>query len=290
MNEVIPLQRLAGSFSTAVLRAVARGVVDPSAIPRLSGLQALSLSPGATVGDAFGAAFDLLAKGYRNEYVFKNLLVSKVVFGRHSPRTATALLEQPMGASEADVLVLNGTSTVYEIKTDYDGLGRLERQLDDYSRYSEFVNVLASDRRVSAIEKRAPRHVGVLALGRSGRLSVVREPRSTLDRLDSATLFELLRTSEALACASMCLGYEVDVPRGHLRARLREVFGRLDVVQTHRLVVDALRTRGSSARELVQAPGFPTSLRALAYGTQISQVGTRRVLDFLSLPTGIMAG
>lgn len=280
---------LASVFSSRVFRDLAMGVERPNLQARLTALTDIPLRNDATLGDAFDAAYRLLVRDYRSEYTFKNELVSKIIFGRHSPSTATALIEQPMGSSEADVLVLNGTSTVYEIKTEFDSYSRLGRQLADYSRYADLVNVVTSDNRATAIERMLPGHVGLLTWQRSGALRVVRPPKSNLDALQSGCIFELLRTREALAALTQHVGYSVDVPRGHLRQRLNEIFARLDIAEAHGLVVRQLRSRKSSARSLARVPWFPRSLRAAAYGTELSQVGTQRVLERLSAPFAIMA-
>jgi hypothetical protein len=279
---------LASVFSSTVFRGLAMRDERPHVRTRLAALTNIPLLKDATVGDAFDAAYRLLVRDYRSEYTFKNELVSKIIFGRHSPATATALIEQPMGSSEADLLVLNGTSTVYEIKTDFDSYSRLGSQLADYSQYADLVNVVTSENRATAMEGMLPDHVGLMAWRRSGALHVVRPPKSNLETLESGRIFELLRTHEALAALSQHVGYRVDVPRGHLRQRLNEIFARLDVVDAHRLVVRQLRSRKSSARSLAGVPWFPPSLRAAAYGTELSQVGTQRVLERLSAPFAIM--
>lgn len=282
------MNALAATFSTAVFRALSEAELSVHLRRRLRPLCDVGGQSGLTLAAGFDNAYWLLMRTYRSEYTFKNELVSKVVFGRHSPATATALLEQPVGSSEADLLVLNGTSTIYEIKTDYDGYSRLSRQIEDYRHYAEFVNVVASERRATSLEVMLPSHVGIIGWRRSGRLWTIRRPESTLDRLQSARLFDLLRTSEALSAASLHLGYAVDVPRGHLRHRLRGLFGELEIGMAHKITVDQLRLRGSSARALSKTPGFPVSLRAAAYGVPLSAPAIRRLLDRLSAPLAIM--
>jgi hypothetical protein len=278
---------MAAAFSSVVFRGLAAVQIPPAARVRLTELGSALGSTSNTLAEAYDKAYSCLVQSYRAEYIYKNQLISKVVFGRHSPNTATALLEQPLGSSEADLLVVNGTSTVYEIKTDLDGYSRLRTQLDDYSRHVEFVNVLVSGTRASSIEKMVPDHVGIVAWrGRS--LSTVRPASSLLDQLDSGVIFKVLRTSEALRAASRHLHYEPDVPRGHLRRRLSELFAGLDAHVAHSIVIEQLRARGASARQLFESSDFPPSLRAAAFGTDLSRVGRERLAERLSQPLAIM--
>ncbi len=287
--ELTPAHQLASVFSTRVFRALASERIEVLA-RRLAPLLSVETVPDTPVAQLFDLAHARLLREYRSEYLYKNTLVSKIVFGRHRPSTASALLEQPMGESEADVLVLNGTSTVYEIKTDLDQFSRLSGQIADYCSRAERVYVVTSERRSAAVEARVPDHVGVIALRRSGVLTTIRESESNLSRLNGHHLYRLLRRDEALALMGETIGYSADVARGDLSARLRELFCELDIEVAHRGVVNALRTRNESAVRLTAEPTFPASLRGLAFGTELSRVGAKRVLERLAQPLYLLLG
>ncbi|WP_054650140.1 hypothetical protein [Lacticaseibacillus pantheris] len=53
-------------------------------------------------GEFFDQAYALMSKRYRNEYFFKNTLLNKILLGRHSVRTSTAIRELPVGGSILD--------------------------------------------------------------------------------------------------------------------------------------------------------------------------------------------
>ncbi|WP_434690096.1 sce7726 family protein [Glutamicibacter sp. Je.9.36] len=239
-------------------------------------------SPSSTLADAYDSAFKYLFLNRRNEYVFKNQIVSKIVFGRHSPRTASALLELHMGKSIADVVVINGTTTAYEIKTDLDDFSRLSSQLVDYTRHTEHAFVVVSDKRAHLAEQQIPDSVGLYSLRPNGALSLLRPSASHLDRFSTDNLFKLLRTSEAADLLHRVNGYEPDVPSGHLWLRMRELFKRLSIETVHKEVLVQLKKRNSNATKLVSPLEFPRSLRALAYSTELSRVGVERVHERLS--------
>src|SRR3546814_5194136 len=77
--------------------------------------------PRATVGDTFDSAFDILkVAGHRDEYIYRAAISHKVLMGTHSLRTASMLNEFRAGSCKADLVILNGTATVYEIKSERD--------------------------------------------------------------------------------------------------------------------------------------------------------------------------
>lgn len=283
-ERTVEVERMATTFSTAVFRALSRAELS-APLARLSFIaHAHDATPEMTLGDAFDSAFARLSAEYRNEYFFKTQLISKVIFGRHSPRTAAALLELPMGGSCADLVIVNGTSTVYEIKTDLDDFSRLDGQIRSYSTRAEHVNVVVSDTRAAAAERHLPDRIGVLAFTDRGRMQTVRPSVSQLDALNVDHLYQLLRIGEARAILKRTLNYDLDVGSGLAWPRMREIFGRLGVYDAHREVVHELRVRGSKTGALAATPEFPPSLRGLAYATGVSARGAARVLERLSQP------
>lgn len=275
---------LASVFSPVTLRELSREQFGPHA-RRLAILSDLvRMRPEATLADAFDAARNILARGYRSEYVFKNDIVSRAVFGRHSPRTASALIEQAMGASIADVVVLNGTTTVYEVKTDLDDFTRLPAQLRDYCSRAEHVHVVTSVARAAEAAAIAPDHVGVLALQQRGNLSVIRHASSNIGRLVPQHLFELLRTHERQNALRITHGYTPNPHQGQGWAEMQGLFAELPPRVAHDRALEQLRMRAKIVERLVSSPTFPTSLRALAYAAPTSTIGAKRIEHRLSQP------
>lgn len=269
--------------SSDVLTALSRPVFRALGAARLvlSNPQRRSLAtfarlsgPGATLAHAFDNAYATSASTYRSEYYYKNLLVSRIVFGRHSTRTAAALVELGAGASIADLIVVNGTSTAYEIKTDLDDFSRLPAQLDDYRRCFERTFVVVSEGRTAAADHQLPPDVGLIAVRARGRLSEVRPARSGLDRLDPSAMFGLLHQAEVLNVLRRALSYEVDVPPARLWERTRALFTTLPVDVAHVHTTTELRSRGMRASRLAEA--VPPSLRARAYDVPMSDSAADR--------------
>lgn len=273
---------LAAAFSPRTLKTLSQATLPAHDLRRLRAVVDL-VEPDNTLAQAFDVAYATLRRTYRSEYLYKNHLVSNVVFGRRSPHTSSAIPELPMGRSCADLLVLNGTSTTYEIKTDLDQLSRLDQQLSDYRTRSEYVYVVVSDTRAATVESLLPPWVGVLALTQRGRLSQRRVAESNLERLVPDHLHQLLRTHEAVQVLSETTGYELDVPAGHAWKRTRALFNDLPIPISHPAVVRQLKLRGRGAAEMATRAGFPFSMRALAYTAELSSVGRDRVHQRLAM-------
>jgi hypothetical protein len=126
------LRVLSRMFTRPVFAKLARTGNWESALYFLKQYNILRKCQGQLLSDLFEASWEILRHSYRAEYVYKAEVANRIVFGRHSPRTASLQVEFPVSNSIVDVAVFNGTSTAYEIKTEYDSERRLSTQTRDY--------------------------------------------------------------------------------------------------------------------------------------------------------------
>jgi len=267
--------QLAAGFSPSVFRALGQRSWTPALLQLEPMYEFARRHELSSLGEAFDEAFDRLARSYRNEYVYKNTIVSKIVFGRHSPRTASALLELHAGTSIADVVVFNGTSTVYEIKTDLDSLTRLQSQMSQYSEHFERCYLVTSFARSSAVLDTVPPYVGVIGIRKNGALAEIRPATGGLDRLSARAMFGLLRRDEVLRILEHTLHYTTDVPIPQLWSRTRELFETLPIDVAHSHTVAELSQRSRQCPDI--AKSMPESLRARMYETPTSRVALARI-------------
>lgn len=240
---------------------------------------------GPLVADAIDEAYALLRGIYRSEYVYKNEIVSRVVFGRHSPTTAGFCSELAVGASIADVVVFNGTSTVYEIKTELDSLQRLPSQLADYMCAFDRINVVTHEGAVDAVLRIAPAEVGVLLLTKRGAMSQVRASTSNAPNVTPAVLFGCLRRNEYLTILKRTHGWSADVPPAYLVAEARKLFSELKPELAHAQAVLEMRARTTDAARADFVSQLPYGLRTLGLSQPLSGIARARVLNSLKQRT-----
>lgn len=100
----------------------------------------------------------LLYQYYPNEAAIKAAFSNQ--FFLNSKKHVT-IYELNAGSSRVDMCKINGTSTAYEIKTDFDNFNRLEKQLSDYMQLFDRVYVICSENRIEDIQKYLPDNVGI---------------------------------------------------------------------------------------------------------------------------------
>jgi len=213
-----------------------------------------------TVADALQRAFDILRRtGNRDDYVYRSAIIQKLFIARHSFRTATPLLEARSGASRADVVILNGTSTAYEIKSERDSTSRLHNQVLDYRQVWATVNVVTSLRQAQDIRRLVPSDVGILVLTDRFSLRVEKEAITVPERISPTFLLDALRVEEAHAVLEMAGAERPRLPNTVVRSYLRAEFSRLDPTTAHNFAVETLkrsRSRPASAARVKELPPF----------------------------------
>lgn len=237
-------------------------------ILRESGIRA-SLRSDATNGEAFEAAYAAMLEQYRGEYIFKNVVAEQILLARHSLSEATLLCELRAGMAKADVVILNGTSTVYEIKTDQDSIDRLASQLTWYRQIFDRIEVVSGPQHVKRLTEFLPDDVGLLVLTPELEIQRVCEGESHCAALDPATMFDTLRRDEYVSAIISCYGSAPDVPSSLMYQACREMFVNLSPGVAHERFVAALRRRQSPGlAELVHRA--PPSLRVACLATDLS--------------------
>ena len=258
-------------FSSSVFRDLAKKGRSPL-FSRLLGMTDIGAqcAADATVAHAFDAAFAILKRiGRRDEYIYRAALTQRVLMGKHSLNTACMLTEFRAGACKADLAILNGTATVYEIKSERDSLARLANQVENYKKVFAKVYVIASEDHVGSVFETVPADVGVLKLSSRHQISTVREAEDRPDRICPATVFESLRA---------------DVPNTLRHSAMRERFEKLDPTAVHVAMVDTLkRTRDlAPLKDLVDR--LPQSLHAAALSIQVRRSDHDRIVGAVSVP------
>jgi hypothetical protein len=240
-----------------------------------------------TVGSVFEKTFAVLRQsGIRNEYVYRAALTHNILLGRHSLNTASMLTEFRAGACKADLVILNGTATVYEIKSERDSLSRLSKQISNYQKVFSKIYIVASESHVEKILNVTPKNVGLMYLKKSNSICTLREATEREDLLCPAVIFESLRIHEVQDILKNLHVSIPDLPNTILRGALRELFETVNLHDVYAQMIKTLkRTRNlTSLNALVKQ--LPTSLQPAALSIQIRKSDHDRLVKAVNTPLG----
>jgi hypothetical protein len=168
------------------------------------------------------------------------------------------------------VVILNGTSCVYEIKTELDSLDRLEGQLRSYRKVFDKIYVVTHESQLSKLRRVLRDDVGILVLTERYRFHEAREAASDKSKVDAASIFDCLRQSEYSDIIEREYGFVPDVPNTKIYAECKKLFSQLDPMVAHDSMVDALKSRSPNRSLAPLVDAVPHSLKLLSVITDLT--------------------
>jgi hypothetical protein len=273
-------------FSASLMRELARTGRSPLFARLANESSLLDLTaPNETVRNLFDLAFSLLKrKNYRHEYIYKAAIAHKVLLGKHSLQTAVMLNEFRVGENKADSVIFNGTSTVYEIKSERDSLARLSKQISSYQKVFAKVNIVTGENHLDEVLELVPQNVGVLLLTDRFQISTIREAIDSTDQTIPEVIFDSIQLSEAKRILKT-RGFEIPaLPNTQMYQALRKLFITLTPSEAHNGMVQTLRNTRSLLPLAEFIKKLPHSLQAAALSTPLRKQDHVRFLDAMDTP------
>lgn len=238
-----------------------------------------------TVGEFYDTIFKQLTREYRHEYIYKNAIAEKILLGKHNLNTAFMLTEFRVDDCKADAVVLNGTSHVYEIKSEMDSFERLDRQLAAYHKMFDFITVITSERLYNSVKDRVPQEVGIMVLADRGyqfRKKPFREAVSNKSNVDTAIIFNSLQRREYLKVIKSIFSVSLShLPNTMIYREAKKYFEQLAPEEAHDAMVKALQQRRNTRRIADFIHGVPNSLKAASLSIRLTNKERTRLIDLL---------
>ena len=244
------------------------------------------IDPSMPLAQFFDLIYMILFKSYRNEYIYKNAIANKILLGRHSLNTSHMLTEFRVGNCKADVVVVNGTSAVYEIKSELDSFARLENQVKNYLKIFDYINVITSASQVNKLKSILPDKAGILLLTNRNTISTIRESKSNRKNTNQSILFDSLRKNEYVKTIKEYFGIVPDVPNTQIYKECKKLFSKIPAELAHNLTINILRRRRNTRvlKEFIEKA--PASLSAYAMSICSEKAKMRALMSRFSKNIG----
>ncbi|MCF8369430.1 MAG: sce7726 family protein [Bacteroidales bacterium] len=138
-----------------------------------------------------------LSKQYNNEYFFKNTFINSLLLKKYGVKNTILINEFRVGKSVADLVLINGESQAFEIKTKLDSPKRLNGQITDYSKVFKKCYIITDE---TLVDKYAheDKSLGIIALKKKARIFQMEEirPAESNEKFDPNVAMRCLRTHE----------------------------------------------------------------------------------------------
>ena len=165
-------------------------------------------------------------------------------------------------------MIVNGKTTCYEIKSEFDTLNRLDEQLKDYMKLFDEVYVVCSAKNLASVLTSTDERVGVLELTQKNYLSEKRPAIQRTEPIDIEVLVKSLRKDEYLEMVLRTTGEQPKVPNSLL---LKECISCLKSANPEKIAssfIDVLKEKRFNDSKLINA--LPSSLINAAISYQFS--------------------
>lgn len=150
-----------------------------------------------TYADYIKYTYNELRKQYRNEYIYKNTFINEILINDYGVKDTIVINEFRVGNSIADLVMFNGTSKAFEIKTELDTDKRLSGQLLDYKKAFKECYIVTHESLTDKYLKE-DNSIGIIELIKTSRGLKMQEVRPAIEikEVDSETIMRCLRTNE----------------------------------------------------------------------------------------------
>lgn len=233
-------------YSKDILLSIAKGKHCPLADRFNSELNHRSLL------DLYDCTINHLGLYHRNDLYFRHLITQKIFLSNYVSGASYLLSEVRAGNSIVDLVVLNESSTVYEIKSDVDNLKRLSGQLSDYLLVFDQVYVVFGEKHIKKVINLDDR-VGIYTVNNQNDLIMLKPARSNKRNVNPRVIFKTLRKPEYLSIIHSHYGKLPSVPNTKIYAECNKLFNLLSPEDAHEMFVEQLKKRAKNQSCIVES-------------------------------------
>jgi hypothetical protein len=190
--------------------------------------------------------YSILADNYQNEYVFKNEFLNNWLIKELGDKNSQIFSEFRVGNSIADLVMFNGCSKIFEIKTELDSDSRLSLQLEDYEKVFNQVFLIIPKSKVHLYEKQSA-SVGLITFDPSSEhiFSVYRNAKLNID-INASFIMSILHTNEYKSIVSKHYGYLPKMTSFNQFNLCNELILEIPKEKLNKLFINEIKKRSSS--------------------------------------------
>ncbi len=229
--------------------------------------------------------YNQLRKHYRNEYIYKNTFINELLIDTYGIKDTVAINEFRVGNSIADIVLFNGTSKAFEIKTELDSDKRLSGQLADYNKVFKECYIITHETLIDKYLK-ADESIGIIELVENPISLKMREVRPAKENheIDSETIIRSIRTIEYKNIIKQYYGDLPEMNSFNMFNICRELMKKIPVEQLNTLFIEQLKKRKSNTTIM---NSFYKEIRQIGLAMNIDYKTYQQLLGKLNKPIRI---
>lgn len=242
-----------------------------------------NLDPNLKNQEALDLIYTNLLRNYKNEYVYKNVLINKLLLKKYSLTSTVSFNEFKIGDSISDFILLNGEARIYEIKTELDKLDKIEKQIEDYRKFGNKIYIVAHQSHLTKLlELYGDSEIGIIELTKRNALKEIKVAKESKN-IEIETIFKTLRKDEYQEVIFRYYNVIPDVPNTLIFRECLNLAKKIPVFEFQKLAIEVLKKRTISNPDLLLSESIPDSLKHICYNLDFNKKEYIQLNTFLNL-------
>lgn len=200
----------------------------------------------STYLDYLKYTYSVLADNYQNEYIFKNEFINNWLIKEVGEANSQIFSEFRAGNSIADLVMFNGCSRIFEIKTELDSDSRLAIQLQNYEKTFNQIFLIIPKSKLS-IYKKQDASIGLITYDPKSEntFSIYRPAKLNLD-IEPSAIMTILHTNEYRSIVNRHYGFLPKMTSFNQYKVCSELIFKIPKEMLNKLFIDEMKKRSSS--------------------------------------------
>ncbi len=203
-------------------------------------------SQNSTYLDYLKYIYSVLADNYQNEYIFKNEFLNEWLIKELGETNSQIFSEFRVGNSIADIVMFNGCSKIFEIKTELDSDARLTLQLENYKKAFNQIFLIIPKSKLNIYEKQED-SIGLIIYDAKNEntFSLYRNAITNFD-IEPSTIMTILHSNEYRTIVRKHYGYLPEMTSFNQFKICSELIFVIPKIKLNKLFMDEIKRRSTS--------------------------------------------
>jgi hypothetical protein len=238
-------------------------------------------SSNVTYLDYLKYVYSVLALNYQNEYIFKNEFLNDWLISEIGEDNSKIFSEFRVGNSVADLVMFNGCSQVFEIKTEFDSDLRLPLQLENYKKAFNKIYLIVSEPKLRFYEK-YDQTIGLITFNPNNENSfnINREALNNFD-IEPQTIMSILHTNEYKSIVKKYFGYLPEMTSFSQFKICNELIREIPYIHLNNLFIAHMKKRGSNE---ALSSRYYKEFNQLFLALKMNRSDKKKMIDMLKTP------
>lgn len=238
-------------------------------------------SSNQTYLDYLKHVYSVIASNYQNEYVFKNEFLNKWLISEIGEDNSKIFSEFRVGNSVADLVMFNGCSKVFEIKTEFDSDFRLPMQIENYRKVFNQIYLIIPETKLSLYEKH-DKAIGLITFNskKNNSFNLSRKASNNTE-IDRNTIMSILHTNEYKSIVKEYFSFLPEMTSFSQFKICKELIREIPDNDLNKLFISQIKKRGDNE---ALSSRYYKEFNQLFLALKMNQVNKKKMINILKTP------